>query len=72
MYICNRIWHLAVPVKSHDVQLEAMHSSKQSDFERESKGKTKVLTSRRKQRFRALSGLESRSNNDSERQVANY
>ena len=26
------MWHLTVPVKSHKAQLEAMHSSKQSDF----------------------------------------
>ena len=28
------MWHLTVPVKSHKAQLEAMQSSKQSDFER--------------------------------------
>jgi hypothetical protein len=33
-----------VPVKSHKVQLEARHSSKQSDFERKFEGKTKVLS----------------------------
>ena len=30
-----------VLVKSHKVQLEAMHSSKQSDFERDFEGKNK-------------------------------
>ena len=34
-----------MPVKSHKVQLEAMHSSKQSDFEREFEGKTSMIES---------------------------
>ena len=47
MYVymyCSRIWHLTVLVKSHKIQLEAMHSSKQSDFERDFEGNTKVLS----------------------------
>ena len=34
-----RMWHLAVLVKSCKAQLEATHNSKQSDFERDLKGK---------------------------------
>jgi len=39
----NRIWHITLPVKSHKVQLEAMHSLKQSDFERDFEGKTSMV-----------------------------
>ena len=34
-----------MPVKSHKVQLEARHSSKQSDFEREFEEKTSIVES---------------------------
>ena len=34
-----------VPVKSHKAQLEAMHSSKQSNFERDFEGKTSMVES---------------------------
>ena len=36
--------HLTVPVESHKAQREAMQSSKQSDFERDSAGNTNVLS----------------------------
>ena len=43
MYIYEiRIWHLTA-VKSHKVQLEARHSSKQSDFEKDFEGKTSMV-----------------------------
>ena len=35
--------NLTVPVKSHKVQLEARHSWKQSDFERDFEGKTSMV-----------------------------
>ena len=38
-----RIWRLTAPVKSRKVQLEVMHSSKQSDFERDFEVKTSML-----------------------------
>ena len=72
-----RIWHLTVPVKSHKVQLEAMHNSKHNDFERDSEGKTSMVErafegkrSMLEQCFRALSGLKARSSSDFERSVA--
>ncbi len=37
--------HLTVPVKSHKEQLEAMHSSKQSDSERDFEGRTSMIES---------------------------
>ena len=39
------MWHLTVPVKSHKVQLEAMHSSKQSAFERDFEGQKNMVES---------------------------
>ena len=40
-----RIWRLTAPVKAHKVQLEAMHSSKRSYFERDLEGKIRMIES---------------------------
>ena len=42
------MWYVTVPVKSHKAQLETMHSSKESDFERDCEGNTKVLWNTKK------------------------
>ena len=39
------MWHLTLPVKSHKAQLEAMRSSKQSDFERDFEERTSMIES---------------------------
>ena len=39
------MWLLTVPVTLHKIQLEAMHKSKQSDFERDLEGKTSMIES---------------------------
>ena len=39
----------------HKVQLEAMHSSKQRDFGRDSEGKTKVLSKEKEACLKVLS-----------------
>ena len=44
-----------MPVKSHKVQLEARHSSKHRDFERDSEGKTKVLPKKKEACSKVLS-----------------
>ena len=66
-----------MPVKSRKVQLEARHSSKQSDFKRDFEGKTSMIESALEgkrsmleQCFRALSGFKARSSTDFERSVA--
>ena len=41
------MWHLTVPVKSHKAQLEAMRSSKHSDFEEDLVGNTTVLSNKK-------------------------
>ena len=58
-----------VPVKSHKAQLEAMHSSKQSDFERDVEGKqTRRKNKHARKCFRRKEGACS--SNDLERSVA--
>ena len=52
---------MPVPVKSHETKFESMHSSEQSDFERDLEGNTKVLSNKKKLTraimFRALNGF---------------
>ena len=63
-----RIWHLTVPVKSHKVQLEARHSSKQSDFERKFEGKRSIIESAFERKRSIVESVCS--SNDFERSVA--
>jgi len=66
-----------VPAKSHKAQLEARHSSKQSDFEGDLEGKTCMVESAfegkrsmLEQCFQRLSGRKARSSNAFECSVA--
>ena len=57
----------------HRAQLEAIHCSKQSDFDRDFQGNMKCCRIQRRlleQRFRALSGFEAWPSSDFERPVA--
>jgi hypothetical protein len=70
-----RIWRLTAPVKSHKVQLEAMHRSKQSDFESSSSDFERSVASKEKEAcsssdFERKSGFKARSSSDFERSVA--
>ena len=58
------MWHLTVPVKSREAQLQAMHSSKRIELERDFGGNESAVefyeaSSMLQRRFRTLIGFES-------------